>query len=506
MDVIQNVQSEVLFVGSFFAKPILFVEYGRFVVAEYDLSDEVTKFLYNSFELYYTTFSQTVDEMKINTFMSQCPERLKTYKKYGGYKTIKQWSTICDVDDFPNYMETVKKYSLLREYSNKGYNVSKIMEHKKFNSMKAKDIYRIVRSGADRIGTMIMANEDSIVVNKEMNESIIGWIDKPSIGILTPYEQLNNLFRGFKTGKMLCNAMLSNAGKSRFMILLAAFIALVKEEKVLVLANEMGKDDFKSCLLTTVINNTWFKELHGVDIEKPEREIVLGKYRDRDGEFMSRMEDEFGEFTETMEEYIERLKRDSDEYNKVMEVSSWIESNISNKIYFKQLFDYSDEMLDMEIRKHKLVHGVNYVFYDTLKPYMQEDWGVFKQTCTKLYTLATEIDVFIYGSVQMTDDTHFTSVFSLSSNNIASAKSIKHVLDMLMLSVHLKKEEYHKYKLVTLNGEWGESAEIDLDVNKRYVASVIDKNRLGDKDIIPVYEINLNLNTWVEVGHLIKCK
>ena len=77
---------------------------------------------------------------------------------------------------------------------------------------------------------------------------------------------------------------------------------------------------------------------------------------------------------------------------------------------------------------------------------------------------------------------------------------------MLVLSVHLKKEEYHKYKIVTLDGDWGESATIDLDDNKRYVASVVDKNRMGSKDIVPVYEIDLNKNTWIELGRLIKAR
>lgn len=505
MELIQNVQNEVLFVGSFYANPNLYVEYGRFVRPEYDLSDEVTMFLYDCFETYYKTFSQTVDEMKVNTFMSQCPERLKNYKRYGGYKTIKQWSSICDVDDFSNYMETVKKYSLLREYDKKGYNVSKIMEHSRFNTMKANDIYRIIRAGADKIGTLIMANEDSVVVNKEMNEAVIEWIDKPDIGVLTPFETINELFRGFRKGKLLANAMLSNAGKSRFMILLSAYIALVKKEKVLVLANEMGKDDFKACLLTTVINNTWFKEFHGIDIEKKEREIVLGLYRDKDGNFIQRLEDEDGNFIETKEEYLERLNRDSDEFRKVMAVSNWIEEQTANKIFFKQLFDYSDEVLDMEIRKHKLVHGTDYIFYDTLKPYMHEEWGIFKQTCTKLNTLAVEINVFVFGSIQMTDDTVFTDVFALSSNNIASAKSIKHVLDYLTLSVHLKQDDYHKYQLhIPTTKEWGEGNTVDLNLEKRYVATVIDKNRSGAKDVVIVYEIDLNLNTWKEVGHLKK--
>lgn len=506
MSDISNVQNEVLFVGCFFKNPDLYVEYGRYVKSHYDLSDDVTKFLYDNFETYYRTFSQTVDEMKMNTFMSQSQERLKDYKRFGGYKTIKTWMSLADDSDFENYMETVKKYSLLREYDRKGFNVDKIMSHRRFETMKASDIYRIVRSGADKIGTVILSNESSIVANEGMKESILGWINKPSIGVLTPFNIINELFRGLRKSKFMANAMLSNSGKSRFAILLAAYVTLVKGEKTLILANEMGEEDFRACLLTTVINNTWFKALHGVDIEKKENEIVLGLYRDKKGEFIKRLEDENGYYTETEKEYYDRLCNESEEFRKVLEVSNWIEQQTENKIFFKQLFDYSDDVLDMEIRKHKIIHGIDYIFYDTLKPSKSEDWALFKQTATKLNSLAMEIDVFIFGSLQMTDDAVFTEIFGLSSNNIASAKSVKHILDYLCLSKHLNKEEYHKYRIIKPCDEWGSEAEIELNPKKRYCATKIDKNRSGRKDLIPVYEVDLDLNTWVEVGHLVRAK
>lgn len=507
MSDIQNIQNEVLFVGSFYANPDLYVEYGRFIKSEYDLADEATKFFYNNFELYYKTFSQTIDEMKMNTFMSQDKDRLMEYKRYGGYKTIKHWQTICDSSDFKNYFETVKKFSLLREFDRKGYNVSKIMEHKKFNTLKANDIYRIIRSGCDKVSTIIMANEESIIANSGMNDALFSWIDKPSIGVLTPFSELNEMFRGFRKGKLFCHGMLSNAGKSRFMILMSAYITLVKGEKSLILANEMGEEDFRACLLTTVINNTWFKELHGIDIEKKEREIVLGMYRNSKGEFVKRLEDEDGNYIESKDDYLKRLYSESEEYRKVLAVSTWIEEQTKNKIFFKQLFDYSDEVLEMEVRKHKIVHGVDFVFYDTLKPYKVEDWALFKQTVTKLNTLAIEADVFIFGSIQLTDDSEFIDIMSLSSNNIASAKSIKHVLDYLCFSKHLKKEEYHKYKILLPDTEeWGEGEEVDLKPNKRYAACKVDKNRSGGKDRIVIYEIDLDLNTWVQVGTLLKAK
>lgn len=507
MSEISNVQNEVLFVGSFYKNPDLYVEHGRFVKSQYDLSDEVSKFLYDNFELYYKTFSQTIDETKVNNFMSQDNERFKTYRRYGGYKTIKSCIDLADIDDFDKYMEVVKKYSLLREFNEKGFDVTKIMEHKRFNTMKANDVYRIIRSITDKVGTVIMSNETAISSSDGMLEAMVNWVNKPSIGILTPFDTLNELFRGLRKGKMLCNGMLSNGGKSRFMILLSAYISLVKGEKTLILANEMGEEDYRACLLVTVLNNVWFQSLHGINIQKCEKEIVLGMYRDRNGEFIKRLEDENGEFIESETDYIKRLYRDSDEFVKVQKVAEWIESQTKNKIFFKQLFDYNDDVLDIEIRKYKIVHGVDYVFYDTLKPSKVEDWGLFKQTVTKLNSLAVEVDVFIYGSIQLTDDVEFTEIFSLSSNNIANAKQIKHVLDYLTLTKHIKKDEYHKYQILLNDSEeWGKGTVVDLDLSKRYCASKIDKNRSGDKSVIPVYEIDLDLNVWIEKGHLLSVK
>ena len=47
-------------------------------------------------------------------------------------------------------------------------------------------------------------------------------------------------------------AMPSNAGKSRFTINLAAYVAFVHKKKVLVISNEMSEEKMKLCLITTI--------------------------------------------------------------------------------------------------------------------------------------------------------------------------------------------------------------------------------------------------------------
>ena len=68
----------------------------------------------------------------------------------------------------------------------------------------------------------------------------------------------------------------------------------------------------------------------------------------------------------------------------------------------------------------------------------------------------------------------------------------------------LSKEEYHKYQAVLEVDSWGEPIVEDLDLGKQYFCIKPDKNRAGSKDKIMLFEIDLNLNIWRNIGYIIK--
>lgn len=502
---IYNIQNEILAVGCIYKNSNLYVEHGKIIKSQYDFYDEVTRFYYDNFEIMYKTFTQTITENSINTFMSQDMERLKVYRKYGGYKTLKKWMDLANIDDIRNYLEVVKKYSLLREYNSRGYNVAKIMNHPKFELFKANDIYKIIRAGADKVSTTIMAENESIVVSKGNQELVKRMLIKPQMGLEIPFPLLNEMFRGFRLGKIMALGFLSNEGKTRLATLIACFIAFCKGEKVYLMANETDEDDIRACILTTVINNDYFKDMHGIDIGKEEREIVLGLYRDDDGNLIQRKIDDFGDFEETEDEYINRVQKSSSAYRNILKIAEWMDNQENKTIFFQRFTDYSDENLEFEIRKMHIAHGVKYFIYDTLKGYKDDSWTVIKQTTTMLSDIASELKICLWADIQLTDDSVYTDIFGFSSNNIANAKQLKHVLDHLILGKRLSKEEYCKYKIVLNDNEWG-LKERELDLSKTYVCLKIDKNRSGSKDKIPVLEVDLDLNVWKELGYLIKNK
>ncbi len=504
----KNVSAEMCFLGSLLRNPDLYINYGNSVRSKYDFSDETVKFFYDSFEVYYLTFSQKIDEVKMNVFMSQNSERLKTYRQYKGWKTIQRYMNIADDSDIKNYYNTVKKFSLVREYGRNGFPISKIVNHKNFDKMSPNDIYRIIRTRADKIHTVINAGEEAVNLTSGNSSIIDQYLESPNFGLPFPWQMYNEAFLGMRETKVLFEGLLSNAGKTRKLIMLAAYIALIQEKDFFMMSNEMDEADLRSCLITAAINNKVFQEKHGVVMKKPEKEIVLGVYHDRNGEIIRREINEEGIYTEKSEDFIKRVQDTSDEYWNVKKVTDWIDDpDRKGKVLFKDVGDdYSPETIEFELRKAKVVHNITYYGYDTLKGYNTDDWSTIKQFATRLKELTKELKMSGVSVFQLSDDTVFTDVFSLSSNNIANAKQIKHVADSLTIGKKLEKEEYHKYQFVRTKGQWGEPTTEDLNLDKNYVAIKIDKNRSGDKDKIALFEIDLNLDTWDNIGYLIKRK
>lgn len=473
--------------------------------SKYDFSDEVTRFFYDNLETYYLTFSQTVDETKLNVFMSQNEERLKDYKQYKGWKTIQKYMSISDVNDIDNYFNIIKKYSLIREYERNGFPIDKILKHKKFDSLTANDIYRIIRIKADKINTIINAGDEAVDLTSDNKNAINSYIDVPMMGLLTPWYLYNEMFLGLTQEDIILEGFLSNEGKTRKLMKLAAYVTLVQNKSFLFMSNEMSEKKLRSCLITTVLNNSEFKELHNVQLMKPEKEIVLGVYKDRNGEYIRRKIDDNGNFIETKDDFLKRIQDNSDEYWNVIKVVDWIDSHDNGKLLFKDVGDdYSDNRLEFELRKYKATSNVIYYAYDTAKGFRSEDWSVIKQTVTRMKELTKELQMSGFIVFQLTDDTVFTDIFSLSSNNIAGAKGMKHVTDALTMGKKIDKSDYHKYQIVIENDAWGEPITENLDYNKQYFAIKADKNRAGDKDKVMAFEIDLNFNTWYNVGFFIK--
>ena len=496
-----NIQAEYLYVGCLYQEPDLYLMHGDTIRPTYDFYDEATRFFFNMFKSMYKNFSQDFSEINIANFVTMDGERYKTYQRLGGYETIRRCMSASNVEDELTYYNLLKKYSVIRYYKREGFPVDKIIGYKNFPSMTAQDVGQLMTGAASKINTTILCDKESVVINKDMVETQDKYLVRPQMGLTTPWPGYNEMFRGCRKEKVIFDGALSNEGKTRKMLQLAAHITLVEDETFLLLSNEMSEEDIKTCFLTTVINNEEYKQFHGVDITKPESEIVLGQYReDKSGLFLTRNP------SESVEDFKNRVYECSEEYRKVKVVSEWVDQKREKNLLFKDMGnDYSDKALEMTIKKHKELYGVRYVGYDTLKGYRVDDWQTVKQTATMLKELMKKEQMFMYAVFQLTDDTVFCDVFDLTSNNIANAKQLKHVADHLVLNMRINKKDYGKYRYLPYDDSeaaWGVPK--SLDPNRVYYGAKIDKNRAADKSKLLLFEVDLNTNIWNNVGVLIK--
>lgn len=400
--------------------------------------------------------------------MSKDEDRLKHYKSIGGWKTIKKQMDLSDPDDIENYFDSIKKYSLIREFGRKGFPVQKILQHKSFPKMKAEDIVRLMRYNVDNINTVIGGGKSSVLLGKDLKQKVEKWKESPDIGEELPFAIWHSLFRGWRKGKLIVDGMMSGNGKSRRASKVAAYVGVKKRIPTLILVNEQEQEEWDAMMLSTIANNKEFGFCKSEEDYIEETDILLGQCTD-------------------------------EQYQKLYEISEWVENN--TKLYFLEMAKYSDDDLEREIKKHVLGLGVKYVFYDTLKGYKTDNWEAVKQTTTKLKDVCNELKVGGYATIQLTDDTIMTD--ELSSMNIANAKQLKHVVDHLILEKKIDIKKYDKYSIKVRRDDdsWGE---IPLDRNKVYYIGKVDKNRGGATGLELVTEVDLGKNLWVEKGYLIK--
>lgn len=498
----KNVNIEMCLVGSLLKSPDLYLLGGNLIKPKYDFTDPACSFFYTAFEEYYLTFSQEINENKFNNYMSQNLERLKEYKKYGGWKTVKSLMDLADEDDFKNYFETCKKYSLVREYEKQGFPADKILNYKNFQTLNANDIYRLMRAKADKINSTINLIDEPVVVTKDNLKLVDSYLLRPQMGIQTPWFAYNDAFKGLLPSRVLIQAFKSNEGKSRNLTYLIAYVTLIQKKKFMMLSNEQQESDIRNCLLTTVINNKEFQELHGIKMHKTEEELTLGKYHPDDDPngFIER------ENGESDEDYIARIKSTKD-YQNVKYITEWMDQQLEGKFYFRDITDdYSNERIEMELRRCSVVYQCDAFAYDTAKASGMDDWKELKRIITNITELAKQLELTGICTFQLSDESENISIFDFNSTCLASSKQVRHVVDCLTMGRKLKKDEYHLCSYIPhdIDESWGEPVECDLDDNKEYFSIKIDKNRIGQRDNIILFEINLNINKWECIGYLVR--
>ena len=342
------------------------------------------------------------------------------------------------------------------------------------------------------------------VLSEDLTEFLEKGENNLTNGLDLPFPILTSVFKGIRKGETMAFAMPSNSGKSRFTINIAAYTAFVHKKKVLVISNEMSEEKMKLCLITTVLNNPEIQKRHGQKISKTEGELLEFKFRTNNDAKVKVDKDGFiiQEEKETRREFVERLKKVSDEFNKTIAVTDWLNNQIDNSIYFINITDHTNDELKKVIMNYYYKEKIEYVFYDTLKTDTANigNGEEIKRTATILSNLAQNFNMFIFATLQLTEST--TLPINLTVNDLAVSRTVKEVLDTLCLIKQIIREDWDKYQysLEEVDTKFFE-LEKYKNPDERYYACVVDKNRAGAKPKL-LFNLNLAYNRWIELGYL----
>ena len=376
--------------------------------------------------------------------------------------------------------------------------IVKITEYKLYENMSEDE----VRSAVNQV--MVTDKFKQSILSEELTDFFVTGNNNLTNGLEFPFKIISSVFKGIRCGETMAFAMPSNAGKSRFTMNVAAYVAFVHKKKVLVISNEMSEEKMKLCLITTILNNEAYQKLHGQKIHKSEGELLEFKFRPDSLENVKVDEKGFvlKEKNETQKNFVKRLTEVSEEFRMTLKAMDWVNEQTKNSIYFVNITNHTNDELQKIIMNYYYKEDIHYMFYDTLKADTENigNGEEIKKTATILSNLAQNFSLFIGSTIQLNEN--LTTPINLTVNDLAVSKTIKEVLDTLCLVKQINNDHLKDYEYS--NQEVG-APFYDLqkfeDPDVRYYACVVDKNRAGAKPKV-LLRLNLAYNFWEELGYL----
>ncbi len=376
--------------------------------------------------------------------------------------------------------------------------IAEIIDYDLYHKMTVEEVYNAVNQ------VTVTQKFKKAVLNDKLTSFLLSGDNNLTNGLQMPFPIISNVFKGMRKGETMAFAMPSNAGKSRFTVNLAAYIAFVHKKKVLIISNEMSEEKTRLCLTTTIINNPEIQKLHGQKVSVTEGELLALKFKPDNKKAVKVDEDGYilREENEKQSDYIKKLEKYSSDFNKVVKATNWLNKQIDNSLYFINITDHTNEELQKVIMNYYYKEKIEYVFYDTMKTDTANIGNAeeLKRTATILSNLAQNFEMFIGATVQLAETNSLP--VNLTVNDLAVSRTVKEVLDTLTLVKQINREfwddyEYSKQEVDTkfLN------LEKDKNPDVRYYVAVIDKNRAGAKPKV-LLKINLAYNTWQELGYV----
>lgn len=417
-----------------------------------------------------------VDEINVDLYVSQNEKLDKLYKKFGGWGTIKEASTIIEADNVASYRSEIVRYAAIIEMDKGGLPVQRDWD-------KICDFsYEELHNYSDGIVNNIFSDEESAEDQMhDIKDGIWDMIEKADKGISRGLPVSSNLLNSHINGQILGNitmlAAASGVGKSFLTLCLTMPSFIENEVPTLIMCNEEDLSKWQRELITWVANNVIKKQAEYKD-------IVFAKSRFYQGDFTS------------------------DEWKILKAAKEWVDEKVADGlISFLSFNSFSMDKAIRQIKTQTVTKGIKYFIIDTLK--LDNDnsknvtdlaWLQLQQNMVNLYNVIkpTAKNVHVWVTYQLNKS---TKTRYLDQTSLGMSKNVADVVSTLLLT-----------RKVLANEKSGSGSLIIKDINNKekalnetldYRLVFVEKNRSGSTSRQIVLRVDMGENRLNDVGYTI---
>lgn len=420
-------------IGALMKQPNLLSEVDNYCIIPSDFENSFEQYIFMSIANLAKDGAEKISIVDIDGYMAEKPHIYEIFSKYNGIEYLQDAIELSDPQNFKYYYNQLKKYNVLKDLKNSGYNTDLIYPDKdmmttedyakreRFDRLSVSDIFSEVKSGLVKIeskyGTAAAATAKA---NKNILDLIKKLQSAPEVGAPFQGEVLNTVTRGARKGKFYLISAMSGGSKTRTMVGNACYMAYPIRydsmqhkwvstgscEKVLYVGTEQVIDEIQTIILAYL-----------TDLNE---DIILN-----------------GSYTE---EEAERIK-----------VAAEIMNLYEDNFIITQLPEPNLSQVKTHLRHHCLNDGCEYVFYDYIfaTPSLLNEFRdlsiradvALRMLSTLLKDLAVELNCFIMSATQITGSIDFKPGYIRNYMLLRDSKSIPDKADFAAIKAKVLPEE-----------------------------------------------------------------
>ena len=410
-------------IGCLLKSPTLLDDTGRYRLTKEDFPEQFHKIIFAAISNLYNDGISKVDYLIIDNYLSNFSKQYQIFTENNGIEYLQLAVDSANLENFNYVYNRVKKFSLLRAYYNKGFDISDIYNseltdineqekmQEQFDAYSVEEIAEIIDKKIIDIKSTFLINQSHHGVHASENildlkESLK---EMPEIGLPMRGSIMNMVTRGARLKKLYMRSFPTAVGKTRLAIADACSLGTneIWSEKrqawvpngivtpTLFITTELEIDEVQTCLLAFLSN---------VD----EGHIIDGDYKPGEEERV-------------------------DYAAKVLQKS---------ELYIEYLPNYCYQDVENLIRKYFLLHKIRYFFFDYIHTTirmlaevgrevrgmrLRED-NMLHMFSSNLKELCNELGVFIYTASQLSGE--WENKKTANQNILRGAKALADKLDL----------------------------------------------------------------------------